>query len=326
MGYFLGVLVFAAAIVGFVWWKRRQAGRQDHQILSFVALLKEPQLLEPIYLQTAARKAWNADLGTGDDEGDDGFVAGSPGMPSLVMQYRERMLLVNNFPMPYVEDPEGASASIADLRLRELFGQHTSWLSCDAMGVESFDDADEVREWYRILGRLLCELVDDNCLAIFLPLTNQLFANMDETIDKLKSDDPLAELMEDAPVPVIQIDDDDPRMIAAVQQARDSFPEFVSAFEERAGENFSVKAPVTAGDNTEFIWISVEAVENDVIYGRLANEPIDLGSLKIDSQVRVAAEDLNDWAFIDQEEEPHGLFTMAALAEAEAERQEGIDE
>jgi uncharacterized protein YegJ (DUF2314 family) len=319
------VVVLAAAV--FVWFRKRRAEQEDeHEMLSFVALLKEPQYLEAVILASAAKRAWNADLGNGteDSEGEDGFIAGES--PTCIIRYGERMVLVNSFPQPYVESPEEAAESIPDLRLREPFAQHRAWISCDALGVDSFDDIEDVRAWYRLLGPLLSELVDDNCLAIFLPQTNQLYANMEATLEMLKSDDPLSALNDDAPVPVIQIRDDDPRMIAAVQKARDQWPVFIAAFEQDAGENFGVKAPITVGDNTEFIWLSVGAVENGVIYGKLANEPIDLGRLKLGSQVKTTVQELNDWAFVDSSGKPQGLFTVKVLKEAENQRQRELEE
>ena len=310
-----------ALLVGVVfWWRGRSKddGEEEHQILSFVALLKEPQRLEPIYIATAARKAWDADLGIGEDEGADGFIVGDDSMPTTVMRYKERMIIVNNFAQPYVDDLEAAAASIPDLRLRGLVSQHTAWLSCDALGVESFDDVQDVRQWYRLLGPLLSELVDDNCLAIMLPQTGQIFAHMDETLEMLKSSDPLAALEEDAPVPVIPISGDDPRMIAAVAEARQKFPEFVKAFEQREGDQFGVKAPITADGNTEFIWLEVTAIENGVIYGELSNEPISLGNLKLGSRVKTTMDQLNDWAYV-ADGEPYGMFTVKVLSQASKE-------
>ena len=315
-----------ASLIGlWVWWTLRK-GKQnedEHQMLSFVALLKEPQHLEAIYVATAARKAWNADLGDGNSEGEDGFVVGGEDpLPTIAVKFRDRMLLVNNFACPYVQDPENAAASIADLRLQELVGKHTAWMSCDALGVESFDDDSEVREWYRVLGRLLSELVDENCLAILLPQTGQIFANMEETLDLLKSTDPLEALADDAPVPIVPISDDDPRMEAAVRDARHHWPEFVKAFEEGQGDNFSVKAPICHGGKTEFIWMEVTAIENGVIYGKLANEPMDLGPLKLGSKITTSEDEVNDWAYF-AGDEPHGLYTVKVLGEAS---QEHIDD
>ncbi|MGI9472512.1 MAG: DUF2314 domain-containing protein [Rubripirellula sp.] len=325
--WLIGILIGGGLFALYRWRNSKQTIGQDddHKMLSFVALLKEPQLVETLILANAAQKAWGADLGDDTHEGEDGFVVGES--PSFVIQHQGQMILVNSFADTYVPDPEQAANSIADLRLRGLFTEHRAWISCDAMGIESLDDVEEVRGWYQRLGPLLSELVDDNCLAIFLPQTNQLFANMEETLDMLKSDDPLAALHEEAPVPVIQISDDDPRMIAAVQEARDRWPEFLSAFEQKAGENFGVKVPISAGGNTEFIWSEVGAVEQGIIYGRLANEPMNLGDLKLGSQVRARIEDLNDWAYIDAQGESHGLFTVQVLADAEKQRQQQmIDE
>ena len=168
MWYLFGALALVV-IAAFVFWLLSQSSddEEEHQMLSFVALLKQPQRLEPIYIATAAKKAWNATLsyGSDDDEGPDGFVVGDEGLPTLMVKFRDRMLMVNNFPAPYMDDPETAAESIPELRLRTLVAQHTAWISVDALGVESFDDLDEVREWYKVLGRMLAELVDDNCLA-----------------------------------------------------------------------------------------------------------------------------------------------------------------
>jgi hypothetical protein len=70
--------------------------------------------------------------------------------------------------VPYVEDVEKAAAEMADLRLRALFSQHKAWFSCDAMGVDGRTPEAEVRDWYRRLGTLFAELLDENCLLIYL--------------------------------------------------------------------------------------------------------------------------------------------------------------
>jgi uncharacterized protein YegJ (DUF2314 family) len=325
MPYLLPALVVlvVVGVAAAVWWLKTKAtsAQQDNEgtdrpLLSFVALLKEHRHVEPIMIATAARKAWGADLSSeGEDEGPDGFVVGTP--ISSVIKFRERMILVNYFPRPYVDDPQAVAATIGDLRLRELFAEHTAWLSCDAMGEEHADDPEVVRDWYRVLGPLLAELVDENCLAIFLPLTDHLFPNMPATLETLRDADPLGALQEDAPVPVLEVSGDDPRMVAAVAECRRRWPEFVAAFDARSGENFGVKAPISHGDDTEFIWLVVTALENDVVYGTLANEPIHLGPLKLGSKVRTTVAEVNDWAYVDHAGEPHGLFTMKVIADAQ---------
>jgi uncharacterized protein YegJ (DUF2314 family) len=117
-------------------------------------------------------------------------------------------------------------------------------------------------------------------------------------------------------LPIVEVSGDDPLMVKAVEKARESWPKFVAAYEADAGENFSIKAPVTHGENTEFIWISVTAIEGDNVYGELANDPGDLGPLKLGSKVSVPVSDLNDWCYIDGDGNLKGGYTIEAVQKA----------
>ena len=101
-------------------------------------------------------------------------------------------------------------------------------------------------------------------------------------------------------------------MKAAVAEARTTWPQFVEAFKKRDGENFGIKAPITANGRTEFIWVEVTGLEPEYIHGTLGNDPVDLGDLKYGSQVEVPLEDLNDWGYI-RNGEPVGMFTVKVL-------------
>src|SRR5262245_22843727 len=95
----------ALAIGGFLFWRLRL--RKQHRLISFVALLREPVTFDPAVLAKVAGKAWNADLGDGENEGSDGFVASADIVTTIM--YDGRMFLVNSFPRPYVDDPEAAA-------------------------------------------------------------------------------------------------------------------------------------------------------------------------------------------------------------------------
>lgn len=88
------------------------------------------------------------------------------------------------------------------------------------------------------------------------------------------------------------------------------------AFEAKSGENFTVKAPVSAGGNTEFIWISVTCIEGDKVYGELGNEPANLGSLRMGSKVSVQVADVMDWVFVDPKHGMKGGFSIEAVQKA----------
>jgi uncharacterized protein YegJ (DUF2314 family) len=234
------------------------------------------------------------------------------------------LYLVNCFPNPYVEDPAAASEGIVDLRLRRLFAEHRAWLSCDVMGGVDHDTPDEVvREQYRQIAKLLIEFFDDNCLLIFVPELDRGYPVNDETEQALRSDDPLAALQGSLTVPIIPVADDDPALVAAVAEARQSWPRFVAAYEQQAGRNFGVKAPVTHSGNTEFIWLTVTALEGDRVFGELANDPGNLGPLKLGSKVSVPVADLNDWCYLDAQGKIQGAYTVAAVMEASRRQRKG---
>lgn len=305
-------VVFGVAValaVGF--FLLRRARRKRSRMISIVGLVNDHTPFDPAVLARAANTAWNTDVGDGATEGPDGFIAGTD-IISTVM-HRGRMYIIHTFPRPYSEDVDAAADGIRDPRIRDLYRGHTAWFSCDALGVDGTTPEEEVRGEYRKVGKLFAELLDDNCRLIFLPDAGLAYPVNDETTAALRSDDPAAELQETMTVPMVQVDGDDPLMVAAVAKARERWPEFCTAFDAGAGENFSIKAPVTGGGNTEFIWISVTAIEGERVYGTLGNEPADLGKLKLGSKVSVAAADLNDWGYLDSAGEFVGGFTVEAM-------------
>ena len=122
-----------------------------------------------------------------------------------------------------------------------LFLEHRAWFSCDALGLDGRTSDDDVRDSYRRLGTLFAELLDENCLMIFLPDLARGFPINEDTEMALRSPDPVRALRETLTLPIIAVPDDDPLIKRAVDQVRENWPTFVAAFEEAAGENFSVK-------------------------------------------------------------------------------------
>ncbi len=118
-------------------------------------------------------------------------------------------------------------------------------------------------------------------------------------------------------LPIVEVADDDPLMVQAVDDARRKWPTFVAAFEARSGDKFSVKAPLTHDGHTEFIWIAVTALEGDRIYGTLGNDPANLGSLRFGSKVAVPVSDINDWLYLDPQGKMAGGFTVSVVQSAQ---------
>lgn len=309
------VVVLIAATIRL--YRRRK--KQVSKIVSLVALLREPKTFDPAVLAHLASKVWNADLGDGTREGEDGHVMSTDIV--TVIRHGNQMYLLNCFPRPYVDDVEAASQDLLDLRIRELFVEHQAWISIDALGVDDKKSENQISYWYRQIGGLLAELLDDNCLLIFVPESGLAYAINDETEKALRSDNPRQALRDTMLAPMFSIPADDPEMQQAVVTARETWPQFVAAFEARSGENHSVKAPISYADNTEFIWLEVTAIEGDLIFGTLGNDPANLGPLKVGAKVSVPLSELNDWCYIDTQGEMQGGFTVAVFREVMRRRQ-----
>jgi uncharacterized protein YegJ (DUF2314 family) len=145
---------------------------------------------------------------------------------------------------------------------------------------------------------------------------------MEETIEKLRSDDPIGSVFRDPSAPPVIPIDDDPRLIAAEAEARGRFEEFESAFQAADGEGFCVKACISGGGNSEHIWIEVESILPNSVQGRLSNDPVSLGDLKRGSSIQVNRSEVEDWAFF-RKGNPVGLFTVPVFKQIEKERKPG---
>lgn len=313
----LRALPIACAVV-FCWRVRREFAPaaepdDDPPMTSLVLLLREPRYLDCAILAQAASSAWGGDYEAltsdklKDHEHDDAqrYVLGES--PHLIVRNPEGLFIVHTVPAPYFEDSEKLADSLGEARLRKVLEDHRAWLSVDLLG--PLDPSVARESFYPQIARLIAELAGPDCLGIVRPETgaiNVYDASMDQ---KLRGPNPLADMLEPLDAPVIEVPDDDPRMKAAVAEARRRWPEFVEAFGHREeGQHFSVKVPITAGARTEFIWVEVKGIAGGVIFGNLGNDPVDLGDLKDGDPVEVLVKDLNDWCYL-KDGQPVGLFT-----------------
>lgn len=287
-------------------------------LISIVLFLKTPRYLEESILTKIVESAWGGDYSNDDEEARDGFVVGHDLF--YVIKHPSGMFALHNIAAPYFDENDEVADSLPELRLRQALLRHRAWLAVDLL---SPTDEEMPREdFYPLIIRLIYELEDDDVLAVYRPETGQINLWSDDVIEALlmpAGHDRFNRV--DSHVPVIRIADDDPAMLAAVAEARTRWPEFVEAFHARdTGSTFAVKAPVTRGDETEFIWITVTGLEPDYIHGTLGNDPVALEGLRFGSTVEVPLCDLNDWCITATDGGITGLFTLKAIEAAEARR------
>ncbi|MBL9157100.1 MAG: DUF2314 domain-containing protein [Verrucomicrobiales bacterium] len=288
---------------------------EDKPMISIVLFLRRERPLDEPILARIVEEAWGGNYTSGDEDAQDGFVVGSS--PFFLVKSKLGMFAVHNFPSPYFDDVDAVADEIGELRLRHAILEHSAWIAVDLLSPD--DDSLPRESFYPAIIRLIYELADEDVLLVYRPETGQANLWSDDVLEALlmpSGEDRFNRVQTN--VPVIRVEADDAAMAAAVGEARRRWPEFLEALKTRGpGDSFSIKAPVTVGENTEFIWIEVDGFASDVIFGKLGNEPVALAGMKLGSRVEIPLEDLNDWCYARDGGEPVGLFTLAAINEAE---------
>lgn len=280
-------------------------------MISLALLLREPRYLESAVLAQIVSSAWGGDYSGDENDGEtQRYVVGES--PLFMVNSPDGMFIIHNHPRPYFDNPEAVAGDMKEMRLQKTVLDNQAWLAVDLISLN--DENAEPESVYPQIAKLIAELAGTDCLAIFQPQTGRINVWDTALEEKLRGPDALEVFTESVNPPVVNADSDDPRMKAAVSEARARWPEFVEAFKQRDGENFSIKAPVTVGDVTEFIWIEVDGLEPEYIHGKLGNEPVDLEGMKLGDRVEIPLKDLNDWAYL-RNEELTGAFTMKVLSE-----------
>jgi len=294
-------------------------------IISLVHLRRQPRYLESQVLANALSEAWGLKIigGEGDAEEADGFVAGdNPLYLVMVKKPSFAMFMVHNRDTHYFDDPEEVASHMPNLRFAEIIRDHNAWLAVDLMQVS--DSKIEQDEAYRLIGKAVSMLADDDVMAILCP-QHHFFNLWSPELEKiLCGDSPLDALKEEIKAPVIDVPNGE-TIANAIAEARRRWPEFVTIFKNRQpdDERFIVKAPFTGEDGqVEHMWLQVFGLEPEYVHGHLVNHPMHTKKLKQGSQVEVAVAEVSDWVCPDAEGNPLGNFTQQAISQAAKQKRE----
>lgn len=160
-----------------------QPGRQV-ELLSLHLLMDRARPLDASQVAQAASRAWKRDIGTSPASSAGNVVGTSPGFIVTVADYS---FLVHNVDRPLATDPT-TSPAIRDDRSRELFARHRAWLGVELLERPAGATRDAAGQ---MLGRLLAELVADDCIAIYRPDTHQIAPCEPPRVERLRGDHPL---------------------------------------------------------------------------------------------------------------------------------------
>ena len=333
--------VGALGFIAYGLWKKPDSGIMDESveeeeeetekeeskpIISLVHLRSQQRYLEAPVLANALSEAWGLNIVGGegaDADRADGFVAGqNPIFIVMVTQPARAMFLVHNHDHSYFSDPEEVARTMPNRRFAEIIRDHGSWLAVDLM--EAMDTKMAHDEAYRMIGKAISALADDDVMAIMCP-QHQFFNLWSPELESmLCGDAPLDALREEVKAPVFGVPDGD-AIQHAIAEARRRWPEFATAFKNRLPEDdrFLVKAPFTGeNDQTEHMWLQVFGLEPEYVHGHLMNDPLHPTKLKKGSQVEVPVAEISDWICPDAKDEALGNFTHQAVLQAAKQQNE----
>ena len=99
---------------------------------------------------------------------------------------------------------------------------------------------------------------------------------------------------------VVNVEDDDPEMVAAIAKARDTLPQFWQVFDkrERGESKFSLKVKITDKKGTEHFWATDIERRDGKTMGTINNDPNIVASVKLGDRIEIPEADISDWLYM----------------------------
>ena len=99
---------------------------------------------------------------------------------------------------------------------------------------------------------------------------------------------------------VVNVESDDPEMLAAIAKARETLSQFWQVFDKRGhGESdFSLKVKITDKRGTEHFWATDIERRDGKTMGTINNDPNIVASVKLGDRVEIPEADISDWLYM----------------------------
>jgi hypothetical protein len=136
--------------------------------VSMVLLLRESRFPTLDQLRLAAEKAFGTSFAGGKESKHCVLQA----VLFTLMQAGPHMLSFLNYTTPYGDDPQKFGASMRKASQRQAWAEHTAWTAVDYVK----GGADPELE-YGVLAKLCAEMLDDNCLGVYVPREKSFIPN-----------------------------------------------------------------------------------------------------------------------------------------------------
>jgi uncharacterized protein YegJ (DUF2314 family) len=117
--------------------------------------------------------------------------------------------------------------------------------------------------------------------------------------------------------PIVRVQEEDPQMKAAIEQARSSIGQFCTALASpQPGQTaFAIKVPISDGTYVEHMWLTSVADLGKSVRGKIGNEPDRVTGVRLGEVREFAKDQISDWMYID---DGHlvGGYTLRAMYDA----------
>jgi hypothetical protein len=149
-------------------WRRVGKGEP----LSMVLLLRRPHVFGAEELRFAAERAWHVSFAGGKDSMH--CVAQSE--RATLLKAGPHLLSFFHYPAPYVDNPQDNVKWLPEIRQQQAWAEH---LAC--VGVDYLNPKTDLELGYSVLAKLVAEMIDENCTAVYVPRESALIPN-DESL------------------------------------------------------------------------------------------------------------------------------------------------
>lgn len=136
--------------------------------LSMVLLLRQPHFFGKEELRLAAERAWHTSFAGGKDSMHAMAQSGN----ATLLKAGPHLLNFFYYPQPYIDNPRATITWLPHV------SQQTAWANHSAcIGIDYLNPDTDVEMGYCVLAKLVAELIDENCTAVYVPRESSLIPN-----------------------------------------------------------------------------------------------------------------------------------------------------
>jgi hypothetical protein len=133
-----------------------------------IMLLREPHLFTKEELRLAAERAWHISF----DGGSESMHCVAQSGEVTLLKAGTHLLNFFYYPKPYVDKPGENIDWLPHVSQQHAWAQHLACYSVDYMNSET-----DLELGYCVLAKLVAELLDGNCTAVYAPRISSLIPN-----------------------------------------------------------------------------------------------------------------------------------------------------